>query len=133
MRVPEIVGYRMREVREKDLGWTQAQLAEHLEAYIGRKWFPQTVSSAEKGARDFTAEELFCIAWALQRPIEFFFEAPADVKTIELPDKTLDASKTRKLVEDVRAVRGAQRVVQRLAKELGLEETPTADPERGEE
>jgi len=116
MRVSEIVGYRLREARQ-EIGLTQAELAEHLEAFVGRRWFPQTVSSAEQGGRDFTAEELYGIAFALQRPVESFFRPPPDVETVELSGRTLNVRPRarRSLADEVRDARAA---LWRVVKEL---------------
>jgi transcriptional regulator with XRE-family HTH domain len=75
------VGRRIREAR-KAMGWTQAQLGEHLGAYLGKPWSVQSVSQAEAGRRDFTAEELVALAAALERPVGWLFlphdDAPLD-------------------------------------------------------
>ncbi|HYN35362.1 MAG TPA: helix-turn-helix transcriptional regulator, partial [Actinomycetota bacterium] len=72
MRIPEIVGRRVREAR-KDIGLSQANLGERLGWYLDKPWFPQAVSEAEAGRRNFTAEELFALAIVVKRPLSWFF------------------------------------------------------------
>lgn len=90
MRVPEIVGRRVREAR-KDLGFSQAQLGETLGAYLDKPWFPQAVSEAEAGRRNFSAEELFVLGIVLNRPVSWFF-LPLHFKDrdIDLPRSSVD-------------------------------------------
>jgi transcriptional regulator with XRE-family HTH domain len=84
MKIEAIIGGRVREAREK-LGWTQAQVGVHLFALLGEPWSPQAVSQAEKGRRDFRAADLFALAVALDRPVEWFFEPPEDEDAVDLP------------------------------------------------
>lgn len=72
MKVSEVVGQRLRAVREY-LGLSQAELGRRLAAYLGRPWFPQAVSEAEHGRRQFTAEELLALAVLLDKPVSWFF------------------------------------------------------------
>ncbi|HXF37413.1 MAG TPA: helix-turn-helix transcriptional regulator [Actinomycetota bacterium] len=72
MKVSEVVGQRLRAVREY-LGLSQAELGRRLAAYLGRPWFPQAVSEAEHGRRQFTAEELLALAAVFDKPLSWFF------------------------------------------------------------
>jgi transcriptional regulator with XRE-family HTH domain len=65
----------------KERGWTQEELAEILEPYLGTLWSVATISAIERsvdGARikQFTADELFAIARAFSLPIGWFFSPP---------------------------------------------------------
>ena len=118
MKVPEIVGYHLREAR-LEIGMTQAELAEHLEAFIGRRWFPQSVSIAELGGRDFTAEELYGIAFALQRPIQSFFETPPGTEKVKLGGRQHPINvrpRSEKTLTD--HLNDARRVLRFVSKEL---------------
>jgi transcriptional regulator with XRE-family HTH domain len=91
MKTAEVVGYRIREAR-KSLTMSQAQLGEALGDWLGKAWFPQAVSEAEKGRRAFTAEEILVIAHVLARPVAWFFIPPlytvsgdAHVQDFDLP------------------------------------------------
>lgn len=111
MRVPEMVGHRIREARlEREL--TQAKAGEYIGAPLGRTWSVQAVSAAERGHRDFTAEELVALAHAFDRPIAWFFQAPDDAETIELPALTMSAGPPdtedrliRRIEDDAKALR----------------------------
>lgn len=88
MRIPEIVGRRVREAR-KDLGLSQARLGEALGDYLDKPWFPQAVSEAEKGRRNFTAEDLFALALVLNRPLSWFFLPLGPRDDVDLPRASL--------------------------------------------
>jgi transcriptional regulator with XRE-family HTH domain len=72
MTVAEIIGKRVRQARE-EAGLTQRELGERIAAVLGRPWFPQAISAAEKGRRDWTAEDLVAVAWVLRRQVQWFF------------------------------------------------------------
>jgi transcriptional regulator with XRE-family HTH domain len=91
MKVSEIVGQRVRWARE-ERGLTQAELGQRVGELLGKAWFPQAVSEAERGRRQFTAEELLALAYVLDKPISFFF-LPVDTRTsYEFPSRTLRAA-----------------------------------------
>lgn len=83
MRIEEIIGRRITVEREK-LGLTQAQLGEHLQGLLGRKWSRQAVSSAEKGRRVFAASDLVAFAAALDVTVDRLVIAPAGIQTVIL-------------------------------------------------
>lgn len=84
MKIEEVIGQRMSEVREA-AGVTQAAFGEMLEATLGRPWSRQSVSAAEKGRRAFTAVELVALADALEVPIIELLSPPMSVEHVELP------------------------------------------------
>jgi transcriptional regulator with XRE-family HTH domain len=51
---------------------TQVELGRALGPWVG-EWSKQTVSHAERGRRDFTAEELVALSACLRQPLGFFF------------------------------------------------------------
>jgi transcriptional regulator with XRE-family HTH domain len=75
MNIPEIVGRRVRQAR-MDNGISQADLGRRLGVLLGKPLFPQAVSEAERGGRNFTAEELLALARVLDRPVAWFFFPP---------------------------------------------------------
>lgn len=84
MRIEDVIGQRIREVREiNDV--TQGQLGERLGELLGREWSRQAVSTAEKGGRAFTAAELVAIAHALGTTVPRLMTPAVDVRAIELP------------------------------------------------
>jgi transcriptional regulator with XRE-family HTH domain len=118
MRVPEIVGARIKEQRQ-ELGWTQDEFAEYLAAFLGRKWFPQAVSDAERGNRDFTAEEILAIARTLGRAVSWFFELPPGEEQVHYPSLVDYPEKDRELysVDDTAVLTDEiVRLVKRLQK-----------------
>ena len=62
----------------------QSDLAERLRAQ-GIRWYPQTVSEAEQGARAIKAVELLPLAVALETTVTVLTSAPPDVATVTLP------------------------------------------------
>jgi transcriptional regulator with XRE-family HTH domain len=115
MRIPEVVGHNIRD-RRQALGWTQAELAGHLEGLIGRLWFPQAVSAAEAGQRDFTAEELFCLARALRLPgVDALFAPPAGVTNLDGPAGRLSTKAASDPLDDFEeAMRNLRRIQRAL-------------------
>jgi transcriptional regulator with XRE-family HTH domain len=91
MNVSEIVGRRVRWARE-ERGLTQAALGQRVGELLGKAWFPQAVSEAERGRRQFTAEELLALAYVLDKPISFFFLPVDDRTSYEFPARTLRAA-----------------------------------------
>ncbi|MFG2021107.1 helix-turn-helix domain-containing protein [Actinomadura geliboluensis] len=84
MRIEDVIGQRIREVREiNDV--TQGQLGERLGELLGREWSRQAVSTAEKGGRAFTAAELVAIAHALGTTVPRLMTPAVEVRAIELP------------------------------------------------
>jgi hypothetical protein len=93
----QVVGYNLTQAREWK-GWTQDQLAEALEPYLGKRWSKASVSQAERSVagkfvRQFTADEIVAFARALDLPLGWFFMPPppwADSATpvkLSTPDK----------------------------------------------
>lgn len=95
VRVEEVVGRRIREIRERQ-EMTQGQLGQEVGRLLGRPWPRQTVSLAEQGRRAFTAAELVAIARALQVYVGHLFTPSLHVSesVIELsPGVVLDSQK----------------------------------------
>jgi transcriptional regulator with XRE-family HTH domain len=76
----QVVAFNLAEAREWK-GWTQQQLAEALEPYLGKRWSKASVSQAERSLagkfiRQFDADELVALARAFDLPIGWFFMPP---------------------------------------------------------
>ena len=76
----QVVAFNLTRAREWR-GWTQEQLAEALEPYLGKRWSKASVSQAERSVagkfiRQFDADELVALARALDVPIGWFFMPP---------------------------------------------------------
>jgi transcriptional regulator with XRE-family HTH domain len=84
MKPEEMVGRRVAEIRER-LGMTQQQLGEALGPLLGKPWPRQTVSSAEKGKRSFTAAELVALAIVLRTQANRLLLAPMELEQLEMP------------------------------------------------
>jgi transcriptional regulator with XRE-family HTH domain len=99
MRIEEIIGLRIREVRTAK-GWTQADLGVRMMLGLEKPWTPQAVSLAEKGERDFRAVELLMLAALLGVSVEYFFLSPdLTNRSVDLPAAVLyeDGSGKRRL------------------------------------
>lgn len=83
MKIEAIVGERVRNMRERR-GLSQPELGRRLEPLLGMAWPKQTVSSAEKGKRSFTASDLVALAHVLQVPVGYLLKAPMGVNSVEL-------------------------------------------------
>ena len=84
MRIEEVIGERIREVRDlQEL--TQEQFGLRLGELLGRAWSRQAVSSAEQGGRQFTAAELVAIAHVLNTTVPRLLTPPLTAREIELP------------------------------------------------
>jgi 8-oxo-dGTP diphosphatase len=94
MRVEEVVGLRIKDIRESR-GLTQDQLGELMgELLGGRPWARQTVSAAEHGRRAFTAAELVACSLALGAPVGELLTPLAAEGGIELsPGRVVDTRK----------------------------------------
>jgi transcriptional regulator with XRE-family HTH domain len=117
MKPREIVAYRIRQERER-LGMTQADVAGAVSRLLvgDEKWYPQTVSDAEKGKRAFAVDDLFALALALSVPVKQLITAPpgetTDVGPHQLPDGVGESGvpTAEQLVADVeRAVQALKR------------------------
>lgn len=69
--------------------WTQAEAAEQLAPYLGKKWSKASFSAAERSVdgervRNFTADEIVAFSRAFGLPVGFFFLPPAS-SAAELP------------------------------------------------
>jgi transcriptional regulator with XRE-family HTH domain len=76
VKVSEIIGKRVKQARE-EAGISQRELGEQVGGVLnreGKPWFAQAVSAAEKGDRDWTADDLVAVAWVLRRPVAWFFQ-----------------------------------------------------------
>ena len=105
----QVVGYNLTQAREWK-GWTQDQLAEALEPYLGKRWSKASVSQAERSVagkfvRQFTADEIVAFARALDLPLGWFFMPPppwADSATpvkLSTPDKKRYGTALAELVD----------------------------------
>jgi transcriptional regulator with XRE-family HTH domain len=92
----QVVGYRVREARERQ-GWTMEQFGERMGSALGRApWVRQQVFAAEHGDRAWAVEELVVAALVLEVPVlELIKPQPDDLVT--LPSQLISA-------EDLRAV-----------------------------
>ena len=72
MKPSQMIGLRVATAR-RDRGLTQRQLGQLLEPWLGRTWVKQSVSLAEQGRRNFTAEELMALCVCLRKPLSYFF------------------------------------------------------------
>jgi transcriptional regulator with XRE-family HTH domain len=87
VRIEERIGVNLRAAREAN-GWSQEALGERVGGYLGRPWSAQTVSVAEKGGRDFDAEDMLVLALVFGRPVAWFYrdQTPKTAgQEIELP------------------------------------------------
>jgi hypothetical protein len=76
----QVVAYNITRAREW-LGWTQDQLADNLEPYLGKRWSKASVSQAERSVagkfiRQFDADEIVALARATNLPVGWFFMPP---------------------------------------------------------
>jgi transcriptional regulator with XRE-family HTH domain len=83
MRIEEVIGGNIRARREAT-GMTQEDLGRRVAAYLDREWPRQSISTAEKGGRSFTASELVAFALALSIPVRELFRVPADELAVTL-------------------------------------------------
>ena len=124
VRVEEVVGRRIREIRERQ-GMTQEQLGQAIGELLGKPWPRQTVSSAEAGRRAFTAAELVAVARALGVYVGILFTPAVDSPRtgIELsPGVVLDAQDVMGTLfegADVMAARGTLQLLIGQAQTLG--------------
>jgi transcriptional regulator with XRE-family HTH domain len=105
----QVVGYNLTQAREWK-GWTQDELAEALEPYLGKRWSKASVSQAERSVagkfvRQFTADEIVAFARALDLPLGWFFMPPppwADPATpvkLSTPDRKRYGTALAELVD----------------------------------
>jgi transcriptional regulator with XRE-family HTH domain len=76
----QVVAYNVREARQLR-GWTQEELADRLEPYLGQRLTQAGVSSIERAwdsdrRREFDAHELLVFAMVFDLPILWFFLPP---------------------------------------------------------
>src|SRR4051795_10132851 len=72
----QVVAFNVAQARESK-GWTQQQLAEALEPYLGKRWSKASVSQAERSVagkfiRQFDADEIVALARAFDLPVGWF-------------------------------------------------------------
>jgi transcriptional regulator with XRE-family HTH domain len=138
MKIQELIGRNVRQARE-EAGLSQRELGERVGWVLEKPWLPQAVSKAEKGDRegrfrDWAAEDLIAVAYALKRPVAWFLRVPDGVnpwETLELPGNPTglhlewvsgEATASRTPVEIVAEIA-------RLTKELGRAVAPTVEVE----
>jgi transcriptional regulator with XRE-family HTH domain len=91
VRIEEVVGHNIQ-ARRKAMGWTQEELGRQLGELLGREWPRQTVFSAEKGDRGFTASELLALAVTLQTSVQRLFRVPLGIDTVMVaPGHSIEA------------------------------------------
>lgn len=76
----QVVAHNLTRAREWK-GWTQEQLADALEPFLGKRWSKASVSQAERSVagkfiRQFDADEIVAFARALDLPVGWFFMPP---------------------------------------------------------
>ena len=100
--VSTLVGVNIALYRQAH-GWSQAELGKQLSEYIGlHEWARQSVSSAEKGRRAFTAAELVALAQVLEVKLaDLFLVAPE-------PVGGEDTRTVKQKLEDARAGRSTE-------------------------
>lgn len=113
MRIQELIGQNVKVAREA-AGLSQRELGQRVQAVLGGTWWPQAVSAAEKGARDWTAQDLLAVASALGRPIASFLVAPVGADEDDLLE--VPGERTVRLSEVMEPA--PRRTVQDLAVEL---------------
>lgn len=84
MRIEEVVGKRIKEVREAR-SLTQEEFGAKLADLLGKPWPRQTVSTAEKGQRSFAAAELLACSIVLGCDVAYLFRLPVDVDAVHTP------------------------------------------------
>jgi transcriptional regulator with XRE-family HTH domain len=106
----QIVAGNLRRARGL-LGLTQAQFAERLEPYLGRRWSERTFSQNERSVvsgqriKQFSADELVALSAATGFSLGFWFQAPGSV-TVAAPEATESVTPERLqelVTEDPRA------------------------------
>jgi transcriptional regulator with XRE-family HTH domain len=112
VKLEEMIGKRIRTAREMR-EWTQQELGQRVEPYLGRAWTRQAVSTAEKGGRDFTAAELVTFASVFHADVATFFLP--DAPTIELPGCTLTEAELFERAAGAHLVGSQRRAGARLA------------------
>lgn len=75
LTVSEMIGRNVRKRREA-LGWTQTQLGDALEMFLGQSWTKQQIYQAEKGGRVFNASDVTALALALDTVPGNLFNPP---------------------------------------------------------
>ena len=109
MKPREIVAYRIKQERER-LGMTQADVAGAVSRLLGgdEKWYPQTVSDAERGKRAFAVDDLFALALTLNVPVQELVTTPPgetrDVGPYQLPGGDEQPSADQLVADVERAV-----------------------------
>lgn len=134
VRLEQAIGQRIRVGREAH-EWSQAELGQRLERYLGRTWTRQAVSTAEKGGRDFGASELVALAAVLGVHLGWLFTT--DAAEIELPGCTITGPELYERLAETPEAGNQQRVGDSLellhSKALdGLEEARAALRNAGE-
>lgn len=83
MKIEEVIGRRMAEVRELN-EFTQEQIGQRIGEVTGKPWSRQAVHSAEKGNRQFSAADLLVIAQALGTTVPRLMTPPLATREVEL-------------------------------------------------
>lgn len=84
IRIEAVIGANIKRRREFR-GLSQAEFGKLLATYLGGPWPPQTVSTAEKGRRQFVAAEVAAIARLLScRPQDLF--TPKTPSRVQISD-----------------------------------------------
>ena len=99
MRIEELVGRRIKDIRESRR-LTQDQLGELVGELLGGKtWARQTVSAAEHGRRAFTAAELVACSLVLGAPVDELLTPLSTEGGIELsPGVVVDTPKAMSIM-----------------------------------
>lgn len=125
--VNQVVAYNVRQARELR-GWTQEDLAERLEPYLGQRLTQAAVSSIERAwdgerRREFDAHELLIFALVFDLPIVWFFLPPAG-------DRRMMRATTRPVAELYDRLLGLPHQLEELharLREYGMVDPDSAD------
>ncbi|QTU47636.1 helix-turn-helix transcriptional regulator [Streptomyces scabiei] len=77
LTVNQLVAYNLMRARRR-AGWTQAEAAQRLNVFGGRRYTAATLSAAERSwesgrSREFDASELLAFSLVFDEPVSFFF------------------------------------------------------------
>jgi transcriptional regulator with XRE-family HTH domain len=98
MEPGKLIGSKIKRAREAD-GLSQPELGERLGEILAKPWSRQAVFLAERGERSFGAEELFALAFALDRPVYYFLIPDhEDGFELDLPKRRLEGSDLENLI-----------------------------------
>jgi transcriptional regulator with XRE-family HTH domain len=97
MTANQLVAFNLRYWRE-ERGWTQAEMVDRLEPFLGERWTRAAYSAAERSSagkriRHFDADDLYAFARVLGVPLGTFFVPPPSVNEVAPPEATETADR----------------------------------------